>query len=55
MVSITSDFVAVSVNSNELGRIWKESAVLESRYNSFMYMEGMSRTVQVRIAGFWVT
>jgi hypothetical protein len=45
MVSIISDFVAVSVSSDELGRIWKKSVVLESRYNSFMFMEGMRRTV----------
>jgi hypothetical protein len=42
LVSITSDFVAVGFN-DELGRIWKESVVLQSRYNSFMFLEGMRR------------
>jgi len=43
VVSITSDFVAVGVSSDELGRIWKESVVLQSRYNSFVFIEGMRR------------
>jgi hypothetical protein len=46
MVSIISDlFVVVSVSSDELGRIWKDSVVLLSIYSSFMFMEGMKRTV----------
>jgi hypothetical protein len=45
MVSITSDFIAVSVSSDELGRILKESVVLQSRYISVMFVEGMRRTL----------
>jgi hypothetical protein len=45
MAAITSDFIAVSVSSDELGRMWKESFMLQSRYNSFMFLEGMRRTV----------